>query len=78
MDGVEVVIPWRGGCPHRTAALDWVRTGLAILGLPVMIGEHDDGEWSKARAVHDRMRRAKSSASGRSINDTVPSNRPPM
>jgi len=52
MGSVEVVVPWRGGCPHRHAALDWVTARLADMGLKVTVGEHVDGEWSKARAVH--------------------------
>lgn len=45
---VAVIIPWRGGCPHREAALEWTR---ARWPWPVVLGEVSAGEWCKARAV---------------------------
>lgn len=49
---VAVVIPWRGGCPHRERALEWVR---ARYPWPVVLGEVS-GEWCKARAVAAALR----------------------
>lgn len=49
---VAVVIPWRGGCPHREAALEWTR---ARWPWPVLLGEVSDGEWCKARAVAEAL-----------------------
>lgn len=48
---VEVVVPWRNGCPHRTAALDHVLGRYRQHGLDPIVAEHDDGPWCKARAV---------------------------
>lgn len=45
---VEVVIPWRGGCPHRERALEWVRGRLPY---PVTVAEPPTGPWAKALAV---------------------------
>lgn len=51
MGTVEVVIPWRGGCPHREAALEWVTDRWLALGWPVTVAEHAVGPWVKAKAV---------------------------
>ncbi|MEH3055547.1 MAG: hypothetical protein PGN13_16340 [Patulibacter minatonensis] len=50
---VEVVIPWRAGCPHRKAALEWVlrQYARALPGWRVTVAPAPDGPWSKARAV---------------------------
>jgi hypothetical protein len=48
---VEVVVPWRAGCPHREAAWRWVRARWDATGWPVTVAELPDGPWVKARAV---------------------------
>jgi hypothetical protein len=48
---VEVVIPWRPGCPHRTAALDHILNLYHQHGFAPVVAEHDDGPWCKAKAV---------------------------
>lgn len=48
---VEVVVPWRAGCPHREAAWAWVRARWDGLGWPVTVAEAPPGRWVKARAV---------------------------
>ena len=50
---VAVLIPWRGGCPHRTAALAWV--GLRY-PWPVVLGSAE-GPWCKAAAITDALAR---------------------
>ena len=45
---VEVLVPWRGGCSHREAALRWVR---GRYRWPVTVAEALAGEWCKAAAV---------------------------
>lgn len=48
----DVIIPWRGGCPYRQLALDWVIAAHDSFGRDVILGELDtDAPWSKARAV---------------------------
>lgn len=47
VSGVEIVVPWRGACPYRERALEWV---LAQLGTAT-VATAPDGEWSKAAAV---------------------------
>jgi len=48
----DVIIPWRGGCPYRQLALDWIVNAHEAYGRNVILGELDpDTEWSKARAV---------------------------
>lgn len=51
LSSVEVVIPWRDGCPHRQAALLYVADRWAQLGHPVRLGSHEHGAWCKADAV---------------------------
>lgn len=47
--GVCVVVPWRGGCPARAAALDWCARQWPW---PVVLGEvRRDEPWVKANAV---------------------------
>ena len=55
---VSVVIPWRGGCPHREAALGWVLARWRAAGHKPVVGETSTGPWCKARAVADALSRA--------------------
>ncbi len=49
---VAVLIPWRRtDCPYRSRALAWVVAKLEADGWAVVMGEHNDGPWCKARAV---------------------------
>lgn len=50
---VAVIIPWRAGCERRQRALSWVTRQLDDKhpDWPVILGEHNDGEWCKAKAV---------------------------
>lgn len=48
---VEVVVPWRGGCPHRDRAWAWIRPHLERPGRTVTLAPAPDGPWSKAAAV---------------------------
>lgn len=45
---VEVLIPWRGRCPHRRRALDWVT---ARYRWPVTLAVAPAGPWCKAAAL---------------------------
>lgn len=49
---VEVVIPWAGICPHRTAALTWVRARYYQLGWNVTVAPYHHKPWVKALAVN--------------------------
>jgi len=51
---VRVIIPWRAGCPHREAALEWVlrRWRASHPAWPVTLAELPDGPWIKANAVN--------------------------
>lgn len=53
MTSVEVVVPWRGGCPDREQALRWVlrRWHDAFPDWLVRLAEAPPGEWVKASAV---------------------------
>jgi hypothetical protein len=55
-----VIIPWRGGCPHREAALAWVldRYAQHHPGWDVVLGEDPVGPWVKADAVARGLARA--------------------
>ena len=53
-DRVSVIIPWKGGCPHREAALGWAAGRWSEAGYDVVIGE-TMGEWCKATAVADAL-----------------------
>ncbi len=55
---MNVVIPWRAGCPHRERSLRWVVAQWEALGATVLIGEHADGPWCKAAAVANAIGRA--------------------
>lgn len=48
---LEVIVPWRAGCPHREAAWRWVRARWSLLGWPLTIAEAPPGPWCKAAAV---------------------------
>lgn len=52
MPAVEVVIPWQGSCPHRVAALRWIRDRYRQLGWAVTVAPYPDKPWVKARAVN--------------------------
>lgn len=52
----EVVIPWQAGCPHREAALEWVRGRWDAAGFPSVVGT-TEGPWCKAAAVADGLTR---------------------
>lgn len=53
-----VLVPWRGGCRHREAALSWVLGRYAALGWAVKLCEAPGGEWCKADAVIPALERA--------------------
>lgn len=50
---VAVVIPWRPGCPHRQAALDWVTAQYRARypGWEIALGTAPAGPWCKALGV---------------------------
>lgn len=48
---VEVIVPFRGGCPHREAAWEWVEQRWRSLGWPVTEAPASPGPWIKAAAV---------------------------
>lgn len=50
---VAVIVPWRGGCPHRARAWEFVRERLESLGSDVQVIEAvaPSGDWCKAAAV---------------------------
>lgn len=54
---VSVLIPWRGGCEHREAALAWVLQQFPS-SWEVVLGECPTEEWCKALAVKDALSRA--------------------
>lgn len=54
-----VVIPWRGGCPHRERALDWVIAYYERSGYRVVVSDYWDEPWRKARAVMPAVERAR-------------------
>lgn len=56
---VAVVVPWRGGCPHREAAWTWLRARWerTHLGWEVVEGTCPDGPWVKALAIADGLAR---------------------
>jgi hypothetical protein len=49
---VAVVVPWRGGCPHRQRAWEWVRARYAEQhpGWEIVVGEGGE-PWCKAEAI---------------------------
>lgn len=48
---VGLVVPFRGGCPHRERALAWVVGRYRRQGFDVTVAEAPDGPWVKASAV---------------------------
>lgn len=52
---VAVVVPWRGGCPHREAAFAWIRARYEHAGYQVVVGETTGPAWIKAHAVADAL-----------------------
>ena len=60
---VEVIVPWRSGCPHRDAAWQWAGAQWASLDLDltVTVAEAPPGEWCKAAAVTPAVRASKAS-----------------
>jgi hypothetical protein len=50
-----VLIPYRGGCPHRERALAWVLVKHAQNDYPVVVGRYGDGPWVKAAAGADAL-----------------------
>lgn len=48
---VEVIIPWRAGCPHRERAFKWVLKRWAQHPWPVTVAEAPDGPWCKAEVL---------------------------
>lgn len=54
---VDVVIPWKPGCPHRERALPFVIDWWERQGLTTVIGRCD-GDWTKAVAVADALERS--------------------
>ena len=55
---VEVIVPWRGGCPHRDRALAWVLGRWLDLGFDATVAEAGDGPWCKAAAVNPAVERS--------------------
>lgn len=51
---VQVVVPFRGGCPHRERAWQWVRERYATIhpDWEVVEARAPEGEWSKGAAVN--------------------------
>jgi hypothetical protein len=59
MSSVAVLIPWAGKCPHRRAALGYVRTwyGEHHPNWQIAVGRSKVGsQWCKAKAVADALR----------------------
>lgn len=57
---VSVLIPWRPGCRHRTAALSHITARYEHLGWEVLYGSPPEGPWCKALAVSQALERASS------------------
>lgn len=56
---VEVIVPWRGGCPHRDAARSWVTERYAEHHPEWRVrfmSTEDRGPWVKAKAVMPAVR----------------------
>lgn len=51
---IDVLIPWRAGCPHREAALEWVTARYERLGWNVQLGScNPDLPFNRAEAILD-------------------------
>lgn len=50
---VEVIVPWRAGCPHRLAAIEWLWTRWRLFHprWALTLATAPAGEWCKAEAV---------------------------
>lgn len=56
---MTVIIPWQSGCPHRAAALEWVRPRWEASGAQVLLGKLGANQlWCKAAAVAAALPRA--------------------
>lgn len=53
----SVIIPWRGGCPYREAALAWTLERWRAAGHEPVLGAAPDGSWCKAEAVAEALPR---------------------
>lgn len=51
--GPSVLIPWRGDCPYREAALSYVQGRYEAIGWQTVIADCRTEEWSKAAAIMD-------------------------
>lgn len=58
MTGVEVIVPWRGGCPHRERVLRYVLARYEQAPVTVTVATHDEGPWVKALAVRPAVERS--------------------
>lgn len=56
----DVLIPWRGGCPHRERAHGWVVDQWQSAGFRTIVGVHNTGPWCKALAVRNALARSTS------------------
>lgn len=58
--GVSVIVPWAGSCPHRQAAWDWLARRYAAChpDWQVVIGRGSADAWSKGAAIADALTRA--------------------
>jgi len=54
---VEIVVPWRAGCPHRERAWELVRGRYAEIAYPVVEAPGPD-PWNKALAVMPALERS--------------------
>ena len=57
---VEVVVPWRAGCPHREAAWGWVARQWhdTFPAWRLTVAQAPEGEWCKAEAVGPAVERS--------------------
>lgn len=49
---VEIIVPFRGGCPHRERAWAWVRARYEAEGWNVVEAPAPEGPWCKGAAVN--------------------------
>jgi hypothetical protein len=50
---VAVLVPFRGGCPHRERAWSWVRSHYERAGFEVVVGTSDAEGFSRTQAILD-------------------------